>query len=79
MTDNVLKRVFPTLDFTDLPRKGTRHLHALLRRAREARDFRHLAGLPDYLLEDVGMTREQAKAFARRATWDPLALRRPAD
>ncbi|MDG4650371.1 DUF1127 domain-containing protein [Roseibacterium sp. SDUM158017] len=79
MTDNVLKRVFPTLDFTNLPRKGTRHLHALLRRAREARDFRHLAGLPDYLLEDVGMTREQAKALARRATWDPLALRRPAD
>lgn len=79
MTDDTLKRVFPTLDFTDLPRKGTRHLHALLRRAREARDFRHLAGLPDYLLEDVGITREQAETRARRAAWNPLALRRDAD
>jgi uncharacterized protein YjiS (DUF1127 family) len=79
MTDHTLKRVFPTLDFTNLPRKGTRHLHALLRRAREARDFRHLAGLPDYLLEDVGVTREQADTLARRAAWDLLALRRHAD
>ena len=78
MTDNVLKRVFPTLDFSDLPRKGTRHLHALLRRARQARDFRHLAGLPDYLLEDVGISRDQAEKLARRAAWDLLALRRHA-
>lgn len=79
MTDHTLKRVFPTLDFTDLLRKGTRHLHALLRRARESRDYRHLAGLSDYLLEDVGMTREQAETLARRAALDPLALRRHAN
>lgn len=78
MKEHALKRVFPALDFADLPRKGTRHLHALLRRAREARDYRHLAGLPDYLLEDVGVTRDQAEALASRAAWDLLALRRPA-
>jgi len=59
--------------------ESARHLHALLRRAREARDFRHLAGLPDYLLEDVGVTREQAEMLARRAAWDLLALRRHAE
>ncbi|WP_167767212.1 methyltransferase family protein [Jannaschia formosa] len=45
------------LDITGLPSKGARHLETLLGRAREARDYRYLASLPDYLLEDIGVTR----------------------
>jgi uncharacterized protein YjiS (DUF1127 family) len=72
MTDHALKRVFPTLDVTQLPRKGTRHLEDLLRRAREARDYRHLASLPDHLLEDIGVTRDLADALAARGIWRRL-------
>lgn len=72
MTDHALKRVFPTLDFIQLPRKGTRHLDGLLRRARDARDYRHLASLPDRLLEDIGVTRDQAEVLAARGSWKRL-------
>jgi uncharacterized protein YjiS (DUF1127 family) len=72
MNDHALKRVFPTLDFTQLPRKGTRHFEGLLRRAHEARDYRHLASLPDRLLEDIGVTRDQADALAASGIWKRL-------
>ncbi|NKX44630.1 DUF1127 domain-containing protein [Roseicyclus persicicus] len=66
MTDETLHRTFPTLDFSELPRKGTRHILALLRRARHVRDYRHLDGLPDYLLSDVGFTRAEVRRLAGR-------------
>lgn len=64
MTDHALKRAFPTVDFTEPRRRGTRHLEALLRQAREAREHRHLATLPDHLLEVIGATRDQAETLA---------------
>jgi uncharacterized protein YjiS (DUF1127 family) len=72
MTDHALKRVFTTLDFTQLPRKGTRRLEGLLRRAREARDYLHLASLPDRLLEAIGVTRDQAETLAASGIWKSL-------
>lgn len=46
-----------------------RVLRALARSERRYRDTEHLQGLPDYLLEDMGMTRNEALDAAR----NPLA------
>jgi len=34
------------------------------------RQRRHLAELPDHLLEDIGLSRAEAEAEARRRIWD---------
>lgn len=47
------------------PARPTWHQLWLLRRQR-----RHLAGLDDRLLEDIGLDRDTAGEEARRAVWD---------
>jgi uncharacterized protein YjiS (DUF1127 family) len=44
--------------------------HRLLSLAAVLRNRRRLAELPGHLLEDLGLTREEAAAEARRPLWD---------
>jgi uncharacterized protein YjiS (DUF1127 family) len=45
-------------------------LHRLLSLAAALRNRRRLAELPGHLLEDLGLTQEEAAAEARRPLWD---------
>lgn len=65
MTDHAPRRVLPTLGLNELRLKLMGHLEARLRRAREAREYGDLASLPDHLLEDVGVSRDEAMRLAR--------------
>jgi uncharacterized protein YjiS (DUF1127 family) len=49
---------------------GTGPFHPFLSIAAARRNRRRLAELPDHLLEDLGLTREEAAAEARRSLWD---------
>jgi uncharacterized protein YjiS (DUF1127 family) len=44
---------------------GTAIFHFLLKRLRHRRDMAHLADLPDYLLEDVGLSRSVVRKQAQ--------------
>lgn len=45
-----------------LLRRAAKHVRQYLR---TRRDRRHLESLPDYLLEDIGLTRADVKTFGR--------------
>lgn len=45
-----------------LVRRATKHVRPYLR---ARRDRRYLESLPDYLLEDIGLTRADLKTFSR--------------
>jgi uncharacterized protein YjiS (DUF1127 family) len=79
MTDQTIGNVFPTLDFSKLPRPGTRLVLALMRRARAARDYQHLASLPDRLLDDVGIPRAEVERHIGRSAWTLRARTRSLD
>jgi uncharacterized protein YjiS (DUF1127 family) len=69
---------FASLFRTPRPLQGTRHLHRLLALAAARRERRRLEELPDHLLKDVGLTREEAITEARRKPWDvPPGWRTP--
>ncbi|WP_431300593.1 DUF1127 domain-containing protein [Tabrizicola sp. BL-A-41-H6] len=54
------------------PKSTRRSLFAVVRAALEVRGQRaHLAKLDDHLLQDVGLTRDDAEAEAGRPIWDP--------
>jgi len=61
---------------TTIPRSASRphDIAALVRRMAlglcALRQRRHLADLDDALLRDIGLTREEARAEARRPLWD---------
>jgi uncharacterized protein YjiS (DUF1127 family) len=58
---------------------GMGPFHRLLSLAAALRNRRRLAELPGHLLEDLGLTREEAAAEARRPPWDvPPQWRAPA-
>jgi len=46
----------------DVPRVLKRAVQAVSRRLRRRRDRAHLSELPDYLLEDIGLTRADVPA-----------------
>jgi uncharacterized protein YjiS (DUF1127 family) len=52
------------------PNSGMGPFQRLLSLAAALRNRRRLARLPGYLLEDVGLTPEEAAAEARRPPWD---------
>jgi uncharacterized protein YjiS (DUF1127 family) len=52
------------------PNSGMGPYHRLLSLAAALRNRRRLAELPGYLLEDLGLTPEEAAAEARRPPWD---------
>jgi uncharacterized protein YjiS (DUF1127 family) len=63
---------------TARPHYGTPHLHRLLALFAARRERRRLAEMPDHLLRDIGLTREQANAEAGRPVWDvPRIWRMP--
>jgi uncharacterized protein YjiS (DUF1127 family) len=77
-TATITPTSFASLFRAARPLAGTRHLHRLLALAAVRRERRRLAELPDHLLKDVGLTREQARAEARRPIWDaPSTWRAP--
>ncbi|MDP3263027.1 MAG: DUF1127 domain-containing protein [Tabrizicola sp.] len=54
------------------PKATRRSPFELFRAALELRGQRaHLAKLDDHLLHDIGLTRDDAEAEARRPIWDP--------
>jgi uncharacterized protein YjiS (DUF1127 family) len=53
------------------PRPGL--LRTLLERMALQRQRQRLAGLPDHLLKDIGVTREAARDEADRPAWDAPA------
>lgn len=61
---------------------ATSRIGLLLRRWRQRRAMHELLELDDRLLDDIGLTREQVRAEARKAAWffeaeSPRALRDP--
>lgn len=61
------------------PLDGTPHLQRLPALFAARRERRRLADMPDHLLRDIGLTREQANAEASRRLWDvPANWRNPA-
>ncbi|WP_442970066.1 DUF1127 domain-containing protein [Roseibium sp. FZY0029] len=56
-----------TLHLTHVRRTGlgAAVFHFLLKRLRHRRDMAHLADLPDYLLEDVGLSRSDIRKHAQ--------------
>ncbi|WP_170831443.1 DUF1127 domain-containing protein [Jannaschia faecimaris] len=74
MLTTTLVRAFPLA-----PRTPSSNLFRLIARAvfthlRNQRQYRQLHELPDYLLEDIGLTRAQAG----RAAWEPALTDRSA-
>lgn len=58
---------------TARPLHGTPHHPRLLALFAARRERRRLAEMPDHLLRDIGLTREQANAEASRRLWDASA------
>lgn len=58
---------------------GAAVLHFAPKCLRRRRDMAHLADLPDYLLEDVGLSRAVARKIAWRNAQHHMAPRLPAE
>lgn len=65
MTSNSNINLLPVLDHARQPKGNGGILRALRQRMQEKRDYTHLASLPDYLLEDVGIIRGEIGEILR--------------
>ena len=67
---NTFPRSGGALFRTTPARRFRQHVDHLLAAAAALGSRRRLPGLPDHLLKDVGLTREEAIAEASRPIWD---------